>query len=147
MRGPIRSLLRQPLKLHKYFASLERLHVLGTQLDPFAVLAFGPEPFVPIRLDTYRIVGLDDMNSVRPGWQLDGQFALPATKRIAMPKFVIVTGFQEIDETDFEVVLQGWLGFFWLRLDRSFAYRGDVIETVMRFAMFQKPRDLIVTPP
>ena len=50
---------------------LERAHVVRTEREPFATLTLVGKAAVPIALDSFRVVRLDDMNRIGSLWQLD----------------------------------------------------------------------------
>ena len=63
-------------------ALLERAHIGRCQSEPLATLALCRKAFVPVALDRFRVVGLDDVYCVGPLWQLNRQLAHPASSGV-----------------------------------------------------------------
>ena len=55
--------------------TLERLHIRSIQVEPFTVPTLRLETPMPIGLDAYGIIGLDDVNGDALFGKLDRQFA------------------------------------------------------------------------
>src|SRR5882672_8210312 len=70
------------------FAPLERSDIRCAEFEPFAVLSSHLKPFVPVRFDTFRVVGSDSVNRRGSFGQLYLELVLPTPGRISFSNFV-----------------------------------------------------------
>ena len=86
-------------KLHELAAS-ERFDIFCRQLEPFTVTTLSLEPFVPVCIDTYWVIGLDNMNGICFLWKLDCQFSLSSPDRICLSNLVVTSKLHEVYKAD-----------------------------------------------
>src|SRR5262249_11481445 len=75
-------------------------YITWRQLEPLSVSTFVAEPLMPILFDANRIIGLDLVDHRSLLRQLNGQFVLPAPRRVSPANLVETTSLHEIDEPD-----------------------------------------------
>jgi len=78
---------------------LERPYVFCGEGEPFSALPLFSEAAVPVLLDSFWIVRLDDMHSFGFLWQLDCEFTEMSSRSVRAAEFVVFARAKEVDKS------------------------------------------------